>query len=60
MKIDPRQGPDWTDSETLISEIWKNPLISLSERLLIADGAIAYQRKIIDNLRSKIKSEEVA
>lgn len=57
MRIDLTQEPNWTDSETNVSEIWKNPLISLKDRLLIADGAIAHQRKIIENLRNKIKLE---
>lgn len=47
--------PDWSESETLISELWKNPMLDKNERLLIADGTIAWQRKVINNLRAQIK-----
>ena len=51
--------PDWEGSETLPSESWKNPLLTFQDRLLIADGAYAFQDKVIKNLRTRIKSLEV-
>lgn len=47
--------PDWEFSETLPSESWKNPLLTFQDRLLIADGAYAFQEKVIKNLRTRIK-----
>lgn len=52
------QEPDWTNSLTAESSLWKNPLLSLQDRLNIADGAIAFQAKIIDNLKNKLKEKE--
>ncbi|MNQ38143.1 hypothetical protein D3C85_517070 [compost metagenome] len=46
---------DWSNSKTGQSELWKNPLIPIEERLLIADGAIAFNREVISNLRNQIK-----
>lgn len=50
--------PDWKDSETLPSESWKNSLLTFQDRLLIADGAYAFQDKVIKNLRTRIKQLE--
>lgn len=47
--------PDWSNSSTLQSEMWKNPLLPKSERLEIADGAIAYRNEVIKNLRRQLK-----
>ncbi len=48
--------PDWSESETAPSEIWKNPLHSLQCCLLMADGVIAFRGKVIENLRSQLTS----
>jgi hypothetical protein len=50
--------PNWTDSETLMSEPWKNPLIPIDERLLIADGAIAWRQKLINKLRKQLAEKD--
>ena len=54
--------PDWSTSETGM-EFWKNPYIPMRERLLIADGAIAYRtqcaRQQIESLEQKVKELEV-
>lgn len=47
--------PNWAESETGLCELWKNPLLDPSERLLIADGAIAFRDAVIKNLREQIK-----
>ena len=47
--------PDWTDSKTLPSEMWKNPLYTPAERLEMADGAVAFEREVNANLRNQIK-----
>lgn len=44
--------PDWTESATLDSEAWKNPLLSKNDRLQIADGAVAWRDEVICNLRA--------
>jgi len=50
----PTQGePDWSDSKTLDSEGWKNPLLAKNDRLQIADGAVAWRDEVIRNLRSQ-------
>lgn len=46
------------DSETLLSEGWKNPLFSIETRLQIADGAVAFERRVNDNLRKRLASFE--
>lgn len=48
------QEPDWSDSKTLPSELWKNPLLSLQERLQIADGAVQWNREVAENLRARL------
>lgn len=45
---------DWSTSETMSLEIWKNGLHSLQECLQMADGAVAYERKVNANLRSQL------
>ena len=55
---DPFKEPDWSESKTLISELWKNPMIPMNERLVIADGAIAFYKEVIANLRKKLKETE--
>lgn len=47
--------PDWADSKTLPSEMWKNPLIPMNERLEIADGAVRFREEIIANLRRQLQ-----
>lgn len=51
------QEPDWYNSKTLPSELWKNPLLSLQERLQIADGAVQWNREVADNLRSRLQQQ---
>jgi hypothetical protein len=51
------QEPDWSTSKTLLSELWKNPLFSMTDRLLMADGAIRYRDEIIANLRNQLKEK---
>ena len=48
------QEPDWSDSKTMPTELWKNRLLSLQERLQIADGAVQWTRKVVENLRSRL------
>jgi len=50
--------PDWKDSKTLDSELWKNPLIPQHERLQIADGAVRFRDDVIANLRKQIAEAE--
>lgn len=38
------QEPDWSESDTGQLELWKNPLIPMRDRLLIADGGYHYMR----------------
>ena len=47
--------PDWSSSETLLSEPWKNPLTPMDERLVIADGAVAFLNGVINNLRAQLE-----
>ena len=51
------QEPDWSNSKTLPSELWKSPLLSLQERLQIADGAVKWNREVADNLRSRLQQQ---
>lgn len=53
-KVDSNNHIDWTNSETGLLECWKNPLHSMSDRLRMADGAIAFRDKTIANLRSQL------
>lgn len=46
--------PDWSDSKTLPSELWKNPLFPMSERLEMADGAVRFRNDVIANLRAQL------
>lgn len=46
--------PEWTNSETSPFELWKNPSFGLTVQLEIADGAIAFRDKVIQNLRNQI------
>lgn len=50
--------PDWSDSKTLETEGWKNPLLSKNDRLQIADGAVAWRDEVIKNLRSRVSQPE--
>jgi hypothetical protein len=52
------QEPDWSDSKTLPSELWKNPLLSLQERLQIADGAVQWNREVAENLRARLRAAQ--
>ena len=47
--------PNWDNSETLPTELWKSTLLPMHERLEIADGAVAFHRKTIANLRAQLK-----
>jgi uncharacterized membrane protein YccC len=51
--------PDHTGSETPELSMWKNPLISMQERLQIADGAIAFRDGTINNLRAQLAQKVV-
>lgn len=46
-----RLQPDFSQSETPASEIYKSQLFPLNERLEMADGAVAFRDKVIENLR---------
>lgn len=46
--------PDWSNSKTLESEVWKNPLLPMPERLQIADGAVRFRNDVIANLRAQL------
>lgn len=52
------QEPDWSDSKTLPSELWKNPLLSLQERLQISDGAVQWNREVAENLRARLRAAQ--
>lgn len=52
--------PDWTNSKTLLSECWKNPLHPMNDRLEMADGAITYRNEIISNLRKRLRAADEA
>lgn len=47
--------PDWDESPTAVGELWKNPLFTNADNLLIADGAIAWRDQVIANLRQQLK-----
>lgn len=49
--------PDWSESQTGTLSPCKNPLLSKSERLIIADGAIHWRDQIIKNLRSQLSEQ---
>lgn len=49
--------PDWSGSETVMSESWKNPLLPMPERLLIADGAVRFERDVNANLRRQLSEK---
>lgn len=50
--------PNWEGSKTLDTELWKNPLCPMGERLEIADGAVAHRNEIIANLRRQLKERD--
>jgi hypothetical protein len=50
--------PDFSKSKTLLSELWKNPLYSLQDRLLMADGAVSFRDEVIANLRKQQEQGE--
>jgi len=52
--------PDWANSETLPTELWKNPLYPMNERLQMADGAVRFRDKVITNLREQLASLQAA
>ena len=43
--------PDWSNSETLPTEMWKNTLATFQDRLLIADRAVKFYQEVARNLR---------
>ena len=47
--------PDWGESKTLPTEIWKNSMYSLQDRLLMVDGAVTFYREVEENLRKQIE-----
>jgi hypothetical protein len=51
---EPVQELDWSDSKTLPTELWKNRMYSTSDRLLMADGAVAFEREVNANLRKQL------
>jgi hypothetical protein len=53
----PVQEPDFSNSETLLMEPWKNPLCPVAERLVMADGAVAFERKVNANLRERLAAQ---
>lgn len=52
------EEPDWSDSETLLSECWKNPHQTMQDRLLMADGAVSFRDKVIANLRDQLANSQ--
>lgn len=46
--------PDWSDSQTAPTELWKNPLLTLQDRLRIADGSVKFHQMVIQNLRQQL------
>lgn len=50
--------PDWSSSETAQLQGWKNPLLSMDDRLLIADGAVRFRDEMIANLRRQLAELE--
>lgn len=46
--------PNWTDSQTAPTEMWKNPLLTLQDRLRIADGSVKFHQNVIKNLREQL------
>jgi hypothetical protein len=52
-----RVEPDFSNSETLLMEPWKNPLCPVAERLVMADGAVAFERKVNANLRERLAAQ---
>lgn len=52
-----QREPDWSNSETGINELWKNPAHSMADRLRMADGAVAFRDKTIANLRHQLKQQ---
>jgi hypothetical protein len=56
----PGGEPDWSDSETQPSELWKNPLLDKTQRLLMADGAVHFRDQVIENLRVQLAAKTPA
>lgn len=52
--------PDFSHSETLAGEVWKNPLFLWGDRLRMADGAVAFERKINARLRDRLAAPAAA
>ena len=48
------QEPDWSESKTDPSSVWKIPHRPMSERLLKADHAIAFRNEHIEYLKEKL------
>ncbi|BEG72376.1 hypothetical protein RVBP21_0040 [Pseudomonas phage BRkr] len=44
---------------TMETELWKNPFISVEERLEIAEGAIAFRNEVIRNLQGRLVSPTI-
>ena len=51
----PESEPDWSNSQTAPTELWKNPLLTLQDRLRIADGSVKFHQNVIKNLREQLK-----
>lgn len=49
--------PDWRNSRTATHEVWKNPMFTVTDRLSMADGAVAFRDKTIANLRTQRKAD---
>jgi hypothetical protein len=52
--------PDWSDSETSPSALWKNSLCSVKENLQIADGAVHFAEETIKNLRTQLAEQTLS
>lgn len=46
---------DWSESQTLPTELWKNPLFDAELQLQLADGAVHFERLVNQNLRQQIE-----
>lgn len=53
-----KSNPDWSSSNTLPTELWKNPMLPITDRLLIADGAVFGHKTVADRLRKRLEEAE--
>ena len=52
--------PDWSNSSTPPSAIWKNGLCSVKENLQIADGAVHFANETIKNLHVQLAEQTLS